>query len=140
MVGSIVSDPGSPPYEASTLSYYSIQAQSVDPWCIVSAASTTDVSRTIRTLNSLRNVGLECPFALRSGGHTPWVGGASIENGVTLSLERLNQVTIANNKKITSIGPGARWIDVYKKTDAQGVAVVGGRVASVGVGGLITGG
>ena len=45
----------------------------------------------------------------------------------------------ADRKKI-SIGPGNRWADVYSKLDAQGVAIPGGRVASVGVGGLVTGG
>jgi hypothetical protein len=38
------------------------------------------------------------------------------------------------------IGPGNRWGDVYSVLDEQGLSTLGGRVASVGVGGLVTGG
>lgn len=39
-----------------------------------------------------------------------------------------------------SIGPGARWGQVYDYLAAKGVSVPGGRAASVGVGGLTLGG
>lgn len=83
---------------------------------------------------------MECPFAIRSGGHTPWAGAATIENGITISLAALNQVVVSSDNKVTSIGPGARWFDVYSKLDPLGLTVVGGRAATVGVGGLVTGG
>ncbi|KAE8454491.1 hypothetical protein EG329_000114 [Mollisiaceae sp. DMI_Dod_QoI] len=40
----------------------------------------------------------------------------------------------------TSIGPGNRWIDVYNALQPKGLAVIGGRVADIGVGGLAMGG
>lgn len=49
-------------------------------------------------------------------------------------------MTVASNQKMTSIGPGARWLDVYMKLDALSLTVAGGRAATVGVGGLVTGG
>ena len=39
-----------------------------------------------------------------------------------------------------TVGPGNRWADVYSKLDALGIAIGGGRVATVGVGGLTLGG
>jgi FAD/FMN-containing dehydrogenase len=39
-----------------------------------------------------------------------------------------------------TVGPGNRWADVYSKLDALGIAIGGGRSASVGVGGLTLGG
>ena len=69
-----------------------------------------------------------------------WAGAANVENGVTIDLSSMNQVAVSKDNTITSVGSGARWLDVYLKLDALGLAVVGGRVADVGVGGLVTGG
>lgn len=38
------------------------------------------------------------------------------------------------------IGPGNRWADVAKALEVYGVAVAGGRIGHVGVGGYLTGG
>lgn len=43
-------------------------------------------------------------------------------------------------KTIASVGAGAIWGEVYQKTDSLNLSVVGGRGASIGVGGLLTGG
>lgn len=43
-------------------------------------------------------------------------------------------------KTVASVGAGALWGDVYMKMDAVGLAVIGGRAMSIGVGGLLTGG
>jgi FAD/FMN-containing dehydrogenase len=84
--------------------------------------------------------GIACQVAIRSGGHTPWAGAANINGGVTIDMSAINQVTVSADQMLTSIGPGARWIDVYLKLDALGLAVPGGRISEVGVGGLVTGG
>lgn len=55
-------------------------------------------------------------------------------------MSAINQVTVSSDQSYTSVGPGNRWVDVYLKLDALGLAVLGGRVSSVGVGGLVTGG
>ena len=72
--------------------------------------------------------------------HTPFAGAANIQSGVTIDLQSLNQVDVASDKKTVAIGPGNRWGAVYLKLDAMGLATSGGRVAIVGVGGLILGG
>ena len=82
----------------------------------------------------------ECKFGIKSGGHTPQPGAANQGGGVTIDLAALKQVQVSADRRTTSIGPGNRWVNVYPKLDAQGVAILGGRVAIVGVGGLVTGG
>ncbi|KAL5351693.1 hypothetical protein ACLOAV_003553 [Pseudogymnoascus australis] len=143
-MGSKVSVPNTTPYRDSTGSFYSLQNTAITPSCVVSAISTADVQQAVGILSSIslvgQVVGSGCKFAIRSGGHTPWGGAATIQNGVNIDLSALNHVTVSPDKKTVSIGPGNRWIDVYMKLDALGLGVSGGRVASVGVGGLITGG
>jgi FAD/FMN-containing dehydrogenase len=55
-------------------------------------------------------------------------------------LSRLDQVTPSSDLSTVTVGPGNRWADVYSKLDALGIAIGGGRSASVGVGGLTLGG
>ncbi|KAK0112796.1 hypothetical protein ONS95_014528 [Cadophora gregata] len=138
--GSLVSSSGSTKYQTSSSSYWSSQAQSAAPSCVVSPTTTVQVSQTVAAINLLRVLGLQCQFAIRSGGHTPWAGAATIQSGIQIDLSAINQVTVAADQKTTSIGPGARWVDVYMKLDALSLAVIGGRAATVGVGGLVTGG
>jgi len=72
--------------------------------------------------------------------HTPFAGSANIKGGATIDLTALNQVNVSGDQKQVAIGPGNSWQDVCLKLDALGLAVSGGRAASVGVGGLILGG
>ena len=69
-----------------------------------------------------------------------WAGAANIQDGVTMDLSEMNSVEISDDQKVTGVGPGARWHDVYSKLDALGLSVVGGRVSDVGVAGLTLGG
>ena len=80
------------------------------------------------------------PFAIRSGGHTPFPGSSSSDGGILISLEALNTTSVDVERGIASVGPGNRWKNVYEYLEPYGLAVVGGRVPPVGVGGLITGG
>jgi len=80
-------------------------------------------------------------FAVRSGGHSPNPGFASVgSSGVLLDLGPLNQVTISADKATVLVGPGARWVDVYTELETEQLTTIGGRVSDVGVGGLILGG
>lgn len=60
--------------------------------------------------------------------------------GVTIDLSALKKVDVDKARNVVVIGPGNRWGDVYSKLDALGVGTSGGRVSSVGVGGLTLGG
>lgn len=77
---------------------------------------------------------------VRSGGHNPTKGYASVENGIVIDLKHFNAVALSEDQTQINIGPAARWIDVYTKLDALGLSVAGGRASTVGVGGLLLGG
>ncbi|KAL8845925.1 MAG: hypothetical protein Q9221_008946 [Calogaya cf. arnoldii] len=143
VLGSKVSYPSSVSYNGTTTSYWSQQEQSVTPNCVVQPITTKDVSAAIFVLSILSKktkFSNECKFAIKSGGHTPQKGAANQPAGVTIDLRALKQLKISSDRKTTSIGAGNRWSDIYLQLDAQNLAVPGGRVAPVGVGGLVTGG
>lgn len=52
----------------------------------------------------------------------------------------MNSTTYHPENSTASLQPGARWGQVYAELDKIGIAVPGGRAATVGVAGLITGG
>ena len=81
----------------------------------------------------------QCPFAVKGGGHTFFAGANSIQDGISIDLQQLNQVTV-NKDGSASIGPGNRWGRVYETLDPLGLTVMGGRVSTVGVGGLLVSG
>ncbi|KAL8915022.1 MAG: hypothetical protein Q9171_000462 [Xanthocarpia ochracea] len=135
--------PEVPVYNGTSASFWSAQEQTVTPNCIVKPTTTKDVSAAIFVLSALSvqtRFSNECKFAIKGGGHTPQRGAANQPAGVTIDLGAFKQVDVSPDRKTTSIGPGNRWADIYPKLDAQGLAIPGGRVATVGVGGLITGG
>jgi FAD/FMN-containing dehydrogenase len=84
---------------------------------------------------------LQIKFAVRSGGHSPTPGFASVgKSGILLDLNALDQTTLSLDQDIAHVEPGTTWDKVYEQLEKQKLTVVGGRVAGVGVGGLITGG
>ncbi|ETN43880.1 uncharacterized protein HMPREF1541_11011 [Cyphellophora europaea CBS 101466] len=135
LYGSSVVIEGSPGYDGFTDGYWSVQQASVDPYCIFkpASASQTSISVLIARLS-------QCPFAVKSGGHAAFAGASSIEGGITIALERLNEITVAKDKKTVAIGPGNLWYDVYTTLQRSDIAVIGGRVSGIGVGGLTLGG
>ena len=77
---------------------------------------------------------------MKSGGHAAFAGASNIQDGVTIDLNDLRQVEVIQDESVTKVGAGNRWLDVYSRLDPMGLSVVGGRVADIGVGGLILGG
>lgn len=128
--------PTDEPYRSSIASYWAVQIRTVSPTCFVLPSSSRDVAKAVTALKR----GRPCRFAVRSGGHKPWADAANIEDGVTIDLSALDKVRLSDDRTVASIGPGARWRDVYRELDRLGAAVVGGRNGLVGVGGLTLGG
>lgn len=136
-----VSYPASSAYALSSSSYWSKQEEALAPSCIVTPSNTNDVVTAVKTLALLNKSGfLKCKFAIRGGGHTPWAGSANINGGVTIDMRSIRDVTVNQDKTVAFVGAGAIWGDVYSKMDSLGLAVIGGRGSSIGVGGLLTGG
>ena len=132
--------PASPQYNASIESYWSGQSM-LSPSCIVEAYTAADVSTAIKILvPNNGNANLSCKFAVRSGGHTPNVNANNINDGVTIDLSNMNKTTLNADNSVASIQPGSRWRDVYNTLIPTGFQVTGGRAATVGVAGLVTGG
>jgi FAD/FMN-containing dehydrogenase len=77
---------------------------------------------------------------VKGGGHTGFPGASSIEGGITVALESMNEITLSKDKKTAAIGPGNRWGAVYTKLGEQNLAVIGGRASDVGLGLVLGGG
>ncbi|KAB8255519.1 hypothetical protein BDV32DRAFT_161887 [Aspergillus pseudonomiae] len=107
----------------------------LQPHIIVSPASAQQVA-TALALCRFFNV----KFSIRSGGHLQNPGFTSNNGGVVISLSALKQLELSENKSMVGLGPGLKWLDVYRGLDAHEVAVTGGRVTTVGVSGLLLGG
>ena len=82
----------------------------------------------------------QCPFAVKSGGHSAFAGAATIEGGITMSFQNMKSVKLSDDKKTAAVQPGNTWFDTLNALSTTGVTVVGGRVGDIGVGGLTLGG
>lgn len=138
-LGDKVSYPISATYKNSTKSYFSAFENELRPTCVVAPTSTKDVALILSTLKQLKRVA-KIQLAIRGGGHTPFAGSANINEGVTVDMRSMRGIKISHDRKITSIGAGEIWGNVYRKLDAMGLSVSGGRVSETGVAGLTTGG
>ena len=60
--------------------------------------------------------------------------------GLTIDLSALNRTELSPDKTYVIVGAGNRWVDVCNAIAPEGLIVVGGRAADIGVGGLTLGG
>ena len=137
-LGSIVFRRSSQSYADSLNSYFSDLETEVKPKCVIGVKSTKDVSEVVHILadqNTQRTPPSDCHFAIRGGGIAPWAGAANAQGGVTIDLSAIKHVSVSADSKITVVGGGAKWKDIYVYLDPRDLAVVGGRVSEVGVGG-----
>ncbi|KAL1644043.1 hypothetical protein SLS61_008976 [Didymella pomorum] len=120
-------------YEHETQQYWSTTLRSVVPACIVQPSSAEDVAAVVKVLNKYPSV----RFATRSGGHDPNVGHATVQDGVQIVMTDLAGATYDADKDLAYVKPGGEWNDVISDLAPSGVAVVGGRLGLVGVGGYL---
>ncbi|TGJ86590.1 hypothetical protein E0Z10_g2193 [Xylaria hypoxylon] len=107
-----------------------------EPYCVIQPRNASQVSISLRIIGFF-----SVQFAVRSGGHSPNPGWSSIgQQGLLLDLQRLNTVALSSDGTMASVGPGARWGDVYASLDSTKAIVAGGREPTIGVGGLVLGG
>lgn len=137
-----VAQPGSGAYTSSLESYFWQQEQDMQPDCIVTPTSNTDVQVAVGALTGVYALDAWAanPVAVRSGGHGVVVGASNDNYGVAIDLSSLNTITLSADKKVVSLGAGVRWQDVYAALDPYNLTVSGARVAGLGVGGFLTGG
>ncbi|KXX73295.1 Bifunctional solanapyrone synthase [Madurella mycetomatis] len=106
------------------------------PSCVIQPSSAQILSVVLQIIWQFQVL-----FAVRSGGHSPNPGWASIgQPGILVDLSRLDAVSINADASVVSVGPGQRWRNVAAALDPYNVTVVGGRLPTLGVGGLVLGG
>ncbi|KAL9638520.1 MAG: hypothetical protein Q9164_001505, partial [Protoblastenia rupestris] len=135
-------------FKQSTDSYWAQQEREVIPACVVRPRDVQQICTAVTVLKReyderRKQAGKEKAeglFAIRSGGHSPVSGAASIKGGVLIDLGLFCEVTPSEDGSSVSMGTGAKWMDVSQVLDENGLAVVGGRNSAVGVGGLTLGG
>lgn len=125
-------------YASAQSSYYSGEERDMTPACIFMPTTASEVSLFVKTVTACKDK--DALFAIRGGGHTLWSGAANIDGGITVDMRLINQTVLSADGKTASLGPGARWHDVYHQLSAHNVTVMGGRLGSLGVGGFLSGG
>ncbi|KAK5128980.1 hypothetical protein LTR85_000313 [Meristemomyces frigidus] len=105
------------------------------PTCIAQPTDTAEVAQAVKILTAAA-----CPFAVKSGGHTPTPGANDINHGVTVDLRYINQTTLSADRGSVTLGVGSTWLNAYTNLNDTGVAFPGGRYGLVGVGGITLGG
>ncbi|EED12165.1 FAD binding domain protein [Talaromyces stipitatus ATCC 10500] len=118
-----------------TESFWSQQQEEVTPKSIFKPACPIDVSSAVLLAELF-----SCPFAVKSGGHAAFSGASNIQGGLSIDLSGLDNITLSSDQTVASVGAGNVWVDVYNYLEPYGLSVIGGRVSTIGVGGLTTGG
>lgn len=128
-------DETSPHYETARNSFWSGNQKAEKPACFVQPRNAAELAQAVKVCAEFH-----IPFAVKSGGHGHFGGQSSITGGVQLDLTNLNVISVNSEKTSVWVGSGNKWVTVYKKLEKLGRIAVGGRAASVGVGGFILGG
>ena len=115
--------------------YWSIGCGALRASCILYPSNADEVAVIVQVLHENNET-----FAVKSGGHNPNEGFASIQGGPLISTKELNEVTFDAASMTVRVGPGNDWEDIHKALQDTGVTVVGGRIGEVGVGGYVVGG
>ncbi|RYN32485.1 hypothetical protein AA0115_g3883 [Alternaria tenuissima] len=121
--------------DTAPTTYWSIQQLEVEPYCPFPPTAALEVSSLVLIARLT-----QCPFAIKSGGHAAFPGASSIEGDITVDMVNMNQKKLSADKTSVAVGPGNRWKEVYDYLTPYNLAIVGGRAAYVGVGGLTLGG
>jgi FAD/FMN-containing dehydrogenase len=128
--------PNTTSYSTSTQSYFFRNSRQ-SPECVVAPSSTEDVAHIIKAITAQPSV----KFSIKSGGHSPNKGASNTDDGVTIDLGGMSSVSSLGGRwDVVSVGAGAKAVDAYRVLDLHNRTVIGGRVASIGFGGFLTGG
>ena len=102
------------------------------PRAIVYCESAEDVERTVRWAQKHA-----IHIVPRCGGHS-YAGYSTSSDGVVVELSRMNRLHVRNG--ISTVGAGARLIDVYSGLAPLGLTIPAGSCPTVGIAGLTLGG
>ncbi|KAJ5121031.1 FAD linked oxidase N-terminal [Penicillium bovifimosum] len=130
-----IQSPLSLSYTSELRNYWSTACGDLKPNCIAAPSSAAEMAQIIKNLHNADTL-----FAIKSGGHMPNNGFASIQDGLLISTKNLDQVDYNPKDHTAIIGPGLTWEEAQKGLDGTGRTIVGGRMGGVGVGGYMLGG
>lgn len=130
LFGSAVHYPGN-----DSFTIWDAKQQEVHPACRTEPSSAFDVASLLDVL-----VDHWCYFSVKGGGHSRNAGDSNSVGGVTVDLDRLNQIQVLDNGTKARVGGGANSVQVYHALESHNLSFVGGRVGSVGMGGFTLGG
>jgi FAD/FMN-containing dehydrogenase len=124
--------PGADGWDDAVLVWNGMVAK--EPAIVVQPTSAADVAAAI---GFARDRGVL--LGIKGGGHN--IAGTSMaEDGITLDLARMRDLTVDPDAKLAHVGPGCLLQDVDRATQEHGLATVLGFVSEVGVAGLTLGG
>jgi FAD/FMN-containing dehydrogenase len=127
-----VLQPGDDGWDAAVLIWNGMVAK--QPALVVQPTSARDVAAAVAFA---RDHGLL--LSVKGGGHN--IAGTSIaEEGVTLDMSRMRDVTVDPDVRLANVGPGCLLGDVDRASQEHGLATVLGFVSDTGVAGLTLGG
>ena len=110
---------------------FNVRFDDVYPEAIVRCINEKDIQHAIEFAKKH-----ELPIVARCGSHG--YTGNSTSKGIVIDVSELNSITV--NEGTTTIGAGARLVDVYDQLTAQDVAIPAGSCLTVGISGLTMGG
>ncbi|OJD10816.1 hypothetical protein ACJ73_09688, partial [Blastomyces percursus] len=126
--------PGSETYNYENHHYFSVTSTS-SPACVFVPRNAYEVAGAVKILAASGT-----KFAVRGAGHMPIPTYSNTNGGVLIAFSHMKQLQLSADKSFVSVGPGNRWRNVYEYLEPHGQVVLGGRVGSVGVPGLLLGG
>ena len=115
--------------------FWDAKQRDLFPACRVEPESSDDITQILKIA-----VNYSCTFAVKSGGHERTPGASNADGGITIDLVRLKSLSVSEDKTSVIIGAGWRWEELYQALHKDKIVVLGGRIADVGVGGLLLGG
>lgn len=114
-------------FKRSFNAYWAQQECEVIPACVLQPCNAQQLCTAIHIIKSefdrqgRQDVkkGAEGLFAIRSGGHSPIPGAASIKEGVVIDLSLLCEVVPSADGTSVTIGAGAKWMAVSQSLGGE---------------------
>ncbi|KAH6907375.1 hypothetical protein BKA70DRAFT_1490921 [Coprinopsis sp. MPI-PUGE-AT-0042] len=106
-------------------------ASSLPSMCSTKPESPEDIQKLFGIIKSTRT-----PWAVKGKGHSN-VNNMSATMGLQIAMSEFSQIELSADKKSVKIGTGLDWSQVYSALPPHNLVVVGGRLSSVGVAGLL---
>ncbi|KAK8051867.1 hypothetical protein PG993_003252 [Apiospora rasikravindrae] len=96
--------PGDAAYGAELSHYWSKSLADLRPACVVQPVTVEQVAAVVRVLNHQNHTSV--PFAVKSGGHDPNPGHASVDGGVLIALHHMKGTRYDAEKGVAYVKPG----------------------------------